>query len=235
MRIRRTHNTDVNLVEIGGGNYAFLFDTLDPELYVTTGGTPILTSNPYILLVEMSYPNRTSSIVVIRISVVEVPTQLVGTSELLNYDEISLYEGQTVSLNFLYNDTWHGSSIQDASIMVNSSNSEILEIRSFQEDLNHSGNYIVEISAKQPFIFESILTITLEKYGFQRQVLEIVVEVYPVEGPYPRPPIGWGLPLLILIVVSGIYIVKRRARPKITTPIPDQDEKEKGEGAGAPT
>ncbi|MFW9958517.1 MAG: hypothetical protein ACFFCT_10640 [Candidatus Odinarchaeota archaeon] len=124
---------------------------------------------------------------------------------------ISIVQGETKCITVFYHDVWHDLPIEDATVSVNNTDSEVLEIISALPDLNNVGYYNITISGKKPG--SASLRVALSKSGYDSQIYTIEVTVYSDPNP-PRPPFNYGSPALLLVILCAIYYRKRMITKK---------------------
>jgi len=213
--------SDYLVIELGNGYYNILFDSLDPLLYSTTGGEPVLSSVPYFLNVLLHSQNRSASEISLRISIIEIPTYV---EELSYHDPLTLCEGESFVLALQYTDAWHDTPISDASILVSCNNSDVLQIMTIlNQSETDSGLYTITVYALSPG--PAILSITIEKDFYCSYTESFLVLVVPDPWSPPPPPPIYALPIVVLIIVV-LYSYNRK-NPNIsseTGSLPSPDE-----------
>ncbi|MGY5880182.1 MAG: hypothetical protein RTV31_08025 [Candidatus Thorarchaeota archaeon] len=103
---------NVTVLDLGGGLYRVIFDSTDAE--IDAG----VSSEPYRFYIEMSMENRTISDILIRITVIDIPTQLTIVDDVPIW---YLTNGESLTIELLYMDTWHNTGIDGAYFSANAS------------------------------------------------------------------------------------------------------------------
>jgi hypothetical protein len=225
------------LNDLGNGTYSYLFDTTESWLFEATGGVPFVHELPYLLDVIFELENHDSYRVVLRVFIVEVPTEMViVNSEDCNY----VGPNQQFSITFYYMDTWpehHDAPISDATVLVEIPDPSLLEVVQILQDPVRQGIYnitLLHITPKdapgggccpEPYTSE-ILTISIQKDGHEKQTHEVSVSLYGEGGGLPSPNTAYGVPLLILLFVTVVAYSRRiQKREQIeTAPVVDGQE-----------
>ena len=200
----------IELTENGNGFYKFTFDTTDEWLYLSIGETPISHYYCYLLYVEFTLPNSQTHECFIHIMIINIPTELVVEPRV---EELH-FEPGTNSIFVSLIDTWpthSGVAIQDFNITVESSDPSILEVISISNVSTESGFYEITFDNKGRMEYVYV-TILVEKEGYRRHEweLRIFLEDYEPPRPWPPGPIPF-LPVL-LVIIAGVLIHRRRNR-----------------------
>ncbi len=199
--------SDYSVTELGNGNYSVLIDSLDPSIYITTGGEPVLSSTPYHLNVQLRSENRSTFEISLRISIIVIPTDV---ESLGGYpDFLTMLQGEYFTLELLYIDAWHGTPITDASVSVNCGDSNVLQlVTNINESETEPGLYHIEFLGI--ISGDVVVTITMEKdfYESHSESFFVHVELFP---PPPPPPVPVGL---ITIIVILVFLYSRRNQNK---------------------
>ena len=200
--------SDYSVTELGNGNYSILFDSLDPLLYVTTGGEPVLSRESYFLNVFLQLQNRSACQIALRIRIIEVPTSLRTSGR---SDAFGIYEGEVRVLEFNFIDTWHDIPITGANVSVNSSDSDVLQIVEIPtESDSNPGQYIVTLRGAG--FGTAVISVNIDKSNYQTREIIFIVQVEPPYDPPPPPPSFPLLPFLVTILIIGELIVYRRRK-----------------------
>jgi hypothetical protein len=194
----------ISISENGNGSYSVIIDSLNPNLYPITDGEPVLSDEPYYLLAFFHAHNLSACDITLEIEIIEIPTEVVSDFHYLNDFVLDMYEGDVFRLNLQYMDTWHDLPISNASISIDCSDPDVLQLMT-NETQPETGIYILE------FIFPNTgnvtITITMEKTFYSKSLVSflVVVEQNPFDLPPPPPN-----PLLSLAIAAGllVYVIR---------------------------
>ena len=127
---------NVTVIELGNGLYRVIFDTTDVEIGA------IVSKESYRIYIQMSMANRTNSEILFRITVIDIPTELtiLATQTVWNFTN-----GESITIELLYFDTWHDAGVVGAYFAANASAGAPFTV-STQEGPT-PGQYFVTISA----------------------------------------------------------------------------------------
>ena len=203
----RAGPSNFTLTRYGNGTYSFFFDTLDPELYNTTGGHPVIVDGWYTYLVRMHLENHVLSYQLIRIRIVQVQTGIVKAN---TQSSISLVHGDVMTFDFYYNDTWHNRGVDYANFTV-TSQSAVISITS-TESLG-GGWYRAAILAAQ--VGGSVVTINIGLQFHTNVTASYIVTVSMNDTDLLfQNSIYYGLPIAFLIIALLIGYVRVWSVPK---------------------
>ncbi|MHA2143683.1 MAG: hypothetical protein ACXADD_19570 [Candidatus Thorarchaeota archaeon] len=209
---------DTSLTDCGDGTYSFMFDTLASWLFEATDGVPAFHELPYILEVEFNLDNRMSCFTTIRVCVIEIPTLLEGWLD----SEISMPSGGSAMLSFSYIDAWPGhelATISDANITVEISEPQNLVVDDIVPNPEDPGIYDISVHCNENNVFgTALLTIKIEKENYAPQVHTVMIQVIPIEGPFPPPAPPFNLIALELIIIAWAYPRYKRKREQLKSP-----------------
>jgi hypothetical protein len=214
--------TSFNLNELGNGYYGLIFDTIDSWLFESsTTGEPMASGleNAYVLTIRLTLGNRSEVTVTLRISIIEIPTELelVSVSNELEY-------GQMGMLTIRYIDTWPGHSgglITGANITLDeNSNTGFVTILQDPYELPDSpGIYALEFMATGPLIGaingSSFLTISLFADNTQLKSETVRIDVRPAQVHITLTYLFYyGLPSFAAIAILLAAYIKVWSVPK---------------------
>ena len=198
--------SDYSVTELGNGNYSIIIDSLNSSLYTTTGGEPVLSHEPYVLNVVLHSQNRSAYEITLRIRIVEIPTYVAYYN-----DSFIVNEGYIFNLELHYTDAWHDIPITGASVSVNSSDSDVLQIvETPTESYSNPGQYIVTLIGAG--LGTAVISVIIDKSYYQTHEMMFFVRVEPMElDPLPPPPPPPGLSVAIFIVIAVIVYSRRNS------------------------
>jgi len=127
---------NVTLIDLGNGLYRVIFDSTDTEIGA------VVSSEPYRLYVELSMANRTTSDILFRITVIDIPTELTIVDEVPVWNFVN---GETLTIELLYMDTWHNTGIDGAYFSANASTGAPFEVN-YSEGPS-PGQYFINLTA----------------------------------------------------------------------------------------
>jgi hypothetical protein len=191
-----------SLTNLGGGYYCFIFDSMDPEIYNSTLGVPVIyEALSWDFTVNLGFQNRTSQQVIIRIEIIEVPTELVYVGQ----TEITLTNGETIELTFFLNDTWHNRGVEGASITTPVGGSARV-VQGSNISLGE-GWYQVTVRAIEPQ-GDTILNVEIHVEFYESVVLTVIVDAEPNDMDVLISQFtNIGLPIMIvLFTILGLYV-----------------------------
>ncbi|MFX1261580.1 MAG: hypothetical protein ACFFAZ_05800 [Promethearchaeota archaeon] len=188
----------VSLVDVGHGLYRLTFDTTNPAI------AAIVTDEPYRFYIEMDLENRRIADILIRIVVIDIPTDIVILTELPD----SLVNGDSFTFDVFLNDTWHnlGLSGQTATF----SNSERLQgvVDWAWEEVGNGYYRIIMSTGGLLNSGSGFATISVEIPGYASMTFETHLEVVPNQtDEVLQTALVYGLPISLLVVILlGAYI-----------------------------
>jgi hypothetical protein len=197
----QTKNITLLIEHLGSGWYSFVFDTNNLTYYETNEFVKIIRDGSFFLTLQMEAANRIPQEVVVSIKIIEIETEIQYTGD-TTFDLIHLDE---IEITFIYFDTWHGSSIDDAQIgysggtsaqVVTGSNITLAD-GSYQVTIRiggTAGENIIRIKMKSEFYQEVELVITITASPNDTDIL--IGRVTQI-----------GLPIsLLVITLLGLYV-----------------------------
>jgi hypothetical protein len=235
--------TEFQVVELGGGYYSFLFDTLDSWLFESSIGGPTVQANPYTLTFRLSIGNYSVASQVIKVFIIQIPTsfEIVSTVGTLQY-------GESGALTVKYIDNWpghpNGTLISGANFTFDYTltQTNLLILGTPYEDQSRHGYYLIEFTAASPLIGDntvlSQVSLVLSLPNAEEQVVSFSIRVEPTQlAIYLTQIVSLGAPAIILIVLlGGLYVrvwsvpkrirqinrqIKSIRKGKVPKPVPD--------------
>ena len=197
----------IEIIELGGGYYSFIFDTNDLTLYEYSEGVPV-TGQTYRAIIGLHLDNRTEQEIVIRIRIVDIPTSFVAS---LTSPSVSLVHGDAVTIDLFYNDTWHGRGVTADFIEAVSNNEAVLQVAVAPGD--GTGHYTVTLNGVG--VGTAIVRINLGRQYYANVSLTYAIEVVPNDTDVlVQRATTYGLPLSLFLLVLVILYVKVWSVPK---------------------
>ncbi|RDE15820.1 MAG: hypothetical protein C4K48_03290 [Candidatus Thorarchaeota archaeon] len=226
---------NITLVRLGNGYYCYIFDTNDLSLYWYNNAVKEIYSDFFYLSIHMSYENRISRDVIIRIEIIPVPTEMV-------YDgptEFDAIHGDEIEVYFTLSDTWHNEGVLGANISyptILSASARATESRSLGNGqyyvkilvVGTSGDSLIRLTLQTEFHVDAELLITVTASPNDTDIL--IGQVTEI-----------GLPIsLVVITLLGLYVkvwsvpkrirqinkqIKSIRKNKIPKPISDVKER----------
>lgn len=197
---------NVTLVDLGNGIYQIEFDTLQSDILAR------VDPESYRLYIEMGLENRTISDILFRITIVNVPTELT----ILNNQPVwNLVNGESITIELQFWDTWHGTGISGVYFSANASRGA--PFTASGEEGPVAGQYFVTISATGIKLTPgsgtvliligdgvytlggSTLVVELTQSGFDILVTQVVT---------------YGIPAIFVILLLGFAYVRVWNVPK---------------------
>ncbi len=201
---------DLNLTDLGGGNYSFTFTTTDYDI----------RDDAYRITVDMRQDNRTRASISISIFVISVPTTAQAS---LPTTTVQMYYGDTMDFTVTYSDTWPGhdfESIDEAIISIGSDNPDLVNITYLGPVTGQPGTYRFRITISRgilPNVNQQVasVNITLSRENYNPHSISLTVRM----GPSPEDQtlssaINLGMPLAILVLLIGVLWVRVFSVPK---------------------
>ncbi|MHA2057939.1 MAG: hypothetical protein ACW979_09950, partial [Candidatus Thorarchaeota archaeon] len=196
---------NVTLIYLGGGLYRVVFDTMDAAIAAA------VDSEEYRLYIEMALDNRTTTDILFRIEVINIPTELVivGTPPAI------LTNGESVTLELFYRDIWHNLGISGAAFTTNVSSGS--PFSASIEAGSTSGQYFVTLSTGgilfSPGTGTVLINLSAESYSLSTEslfieVIQSNIDVLVTNG------VVYGLPIVLVIAVIGIAYMRIWSVPK---------------------
>jgi hypothetical protein len=195
---------NVTLISLGNGLYRVVFDTTDSVLGA------FISPDLYRLYVEMSLGNRSTTDILFRIRIINVPTELriVGINGGSPPAEWTLTNGDPFLIELFYYDTWHGIGIAGTSVSANVSAGAPFTAAIYEGST--SGQYFVEISSRGFMLTPSSGTLSVgigqEFYvsGSQTHLLNVYQNSIDITL---ANALTYGVPsLFFVILLIGAYV-----------------------------
>ncbi len=196
---------NISLVALLEGNYTFSFDT---SMYD-------VSDDPYIFAITLSYGNRTESSIIIRIRIVDIPTQLEMVDDIR---AIQVVNQGYVTFDLLFTDAWetHGSSgVMGASWDYNRNDTAAISI-DIKSHPTIDGRYVVTIFGKEIDETGGFFIITMFKENYESRVtIAISYEVNPNDNDLlVATTVTYVLPFAAVLIMGVILYVKVLKMPK---------------------
>ncbi|MEM2142084.1 MAG: hypothetical protein QXQ81_02365 [Candidatus Thorarchaeota archaeon] len=195
---------DIVLEPLGNGLYRFVFDT-------RTKLFGLVSKEPFRLTIGLSLPNREDAVVLVLVTVIKIPTELVVTQPIPSW---TVMNGETQRIVFYYNDTWHNRGIAGATFNATSSSSSVFVVN--YGELG-GGYYYVDVVTGGIRLAESsafvIVTVTLEDYADRSMTLVVTVTQNPTDTMFTTG-LQYGLPIALIGLLLTVGYVKIWSVPK---------------------
>jgi hypothetical protein len=188
----------VNLIPLGGGLYCIIFDTTDQDI------NAVASSLTYQLAIALELDNRTTAQILFNIEVINIPTELV----IVDTPPTMLTNGDSRTLELLYQDTWHNLGILGATFSTNVSAgspfSGIIEAGS------SPGQYFLTIRTGGIMFSPGSGTLTInlivESYAQGTKSIFIEVEQSGIDI-LATNGVFYGFPIILIVaVLSAAYL-----------------------------
>ncbi|MHA2396048.1 MAG: hypothetical protein ACXAC0_05040 [Candidatus Thorarchaeota archaeon] len=196
---------NVTIIHLGGGLYQVIFDTTDADI------AAVVSSEVYQLTIFMTLDNRTTANIVFGIEVINTPTELV----ILETPPSIITNGDSITLELYYHDTWHNLGITGATFSSNVSAGS--PFTASIEPGSTSGQYFLTLSTGGILFSPGSGTVTInlnaESYAISSEslFLEVIqsnVDVLVTNG------VVYGLPLVLIVAVLGMAYMRVWSVPK---------------------
>jgi hypothetical protein len=196
---------NVSIIDLGDGLYRVIFDTMDPEI------SAIVHSEEYRLNIVMTLGNRTTANILFRIEIINTPTELV----IVDTPPALMTNGDTVTVELFYHDTWHDVGISGATFSANVSAGS--PFSASMEAGSAPGQYFLTLNTGGIMFSPGSGTVTInlnaESYslGSESLFIEVVqsgVDVLVTNG------VVYGLPLVLVAVILGMAYLRVWSVPK---------------------
>jgi len=197
---------NVTLVDLGHGLYQIIFDTLDPEIQAR------VDSEPFRFYIEMGLENRSITDVLFRITIIKVNTELTVIDEQPMYN---LVNGESITIELLYFDTWHGVGIPNVNFTATASRGAQFTVTTSEGTTQ--GQYFVTISTGGIKLSTSSGTVTLRLGDgvFTVGQLSVIIDIsLNSTDTLVSTGIVYGLPIVVLIAILGFAYVRVWSVPK---------------------
>ncbi|MGY5858003.1 MAG: hypothetical protein RTU63_01440 [Candidatus Thorarchaeota archaeon] len=197
---------NITLTDLGNGIYQIEFDTLQSEILGR------VDPEAYRLYVEMGLENRSITDVLFRITIINVPTDLtiLSTQPVWN-----LVNGESITIELQYLDTWHGTGIVGAYFSANASTGA--PFSATYEEGPTDGQYFVTISASGIKLTPGSGTVVIilgdgvYTLGEDTLVVELSQSGFDI---LVTNGITYGIPLVFLVLLLGFAYVRVWNVPK---------------------
>jgi hypothetical protein len=158
----------------------------------------------YTIYIEMVLGNRSASSVLFKIEVINIPSELV----FLDTPPSLMTNGETITLDLLYNDTWHNLGIKDAAFSTNVSAGSPFSASIAAGSI--VGHYLLTINTRGimfgPGSGTVIIRLGAESYsiGAESLFIEVLQNDFDM---LVTTGVTWGLPIgLIIALIGGAYV-----------------------------
>ncbi|MHA1850470.1 MAG: hypothetical protein ACTSW8_04320, partial [Candidatus Thorarchaeota archaeon] len=197
---------NITLTDLGNGIYQIEFDTLQSEILGR------VDSEAYRLYIEMGLENRSITDVLFRITIINVPTELT----VLNNQPIwNLVNGESITIELHYMDTWHGTGIVGASFSANASRGA--PFTAIATEGPSPGQYFVEIRAEGIKLTPGSGTVAIMLGGGVYTLGDSTLVVELSQSGFDilvTNGITYGIPLVFLVLMLGFAYVRVWNVPK---------------------
>ncbi|OLS28638.1 MAG: hypothetical protein ThorAB25_18250, partial [Candidatus Thorarchaeota archaeon AB_25] len=196
---------DVTIIHLGGGLYRVIFDTMDSTI------AAVVHPEEYRLAIVMALDNRTTSNIVFNILVINTPTELVILDTIPSF----MTNGESITLELFYHDTWHNLGISGATFSTNVSAGS--PFSASIEAGSIPGQYFLTVNTGGIMLSPGSGTVTVtlnaEAYsiGSESFFIEIAqsgVDVLVTNG------VVYGLPLVLIVAILGMAYLRVWSVPK---------------------
>ncbi|MHA2117935.1 MAG: hypothetical protein ACW98J_03365, partial [Candidatus Thorarchaeota archaeon] len=194
------YREDFTLLEMGDGNYSFAFDT---SLWQVSGV-------PYQFSVYLSYANRTDALLIISITVIDVPTSIT----LEGPSSFPIVHGESLQFTVHYIDTWegHGGAGIEGALFNDTSTAEIeieivpmgagaYQVTVHGIDLNETGGFFSITFSKENHVTQTTIDIS---YRITPNDTDRMIAAAT----------NYGIPFGILIIIFGVIYNRVLKLPK---------------------
>ncbi|MHA2355818.1 MAG: hypothetical protein ACXADC_11625 [Candidatus Thorarchaeota archaeon] len=189
---------NVTLTDLGNGLYRVSFDTANPAIAAT------VTDEPYRFYIEMDMANRTIAEILIRIEVIDIPTELV----ILDVIPAQLVNGESIEIDVFLNDTWHNVGLTGQNIIISFSEGLGSAVGWDSQEVGN-GNYRITLSTGGIWNSGSgFFTISVEIAGYVPMSFDAILSVVPNDSDQLlQTAMVIGLPISVVVVILlGGYI-----------------------------
>jgi hypothetical protein len=189
---------NVTLLNLGGGLYRVLFDTMDSAI------AAVVHPEAYRLSIFMTLDNRTTASIILSIQVINIPTELV----IVDTPPTLMTNGDTASLELFYRDIWHNLGISGATFSANVSAGS--PFTASIEPGSTAGQYFLTLSTGGIMLTPGSGTVTInlsaEFFSVSTDSFFIEVEQSNIDVLVMNGVI-YGLPIILLVaIIGGAYI-----------------------------
>ena len=195
----------VDVIPLGDGLYRVIFDTMNPNISAIV--SPLL----YQLSVALNIENRTTASILFNIEVINTPTEIVITGT----PPTVMTNGDEVTLEFLFHDTWHNLGITGATFSTNVSAGSPFS-GSFEAG-SAPGQYFLTIRTGG-ILFSpgsGTLTINLNAESYAQGSISFFIEVEQSNlDVLITNGVFYGFPLILIIAMLGVAYLRVWSVPK---------------------
>ncbi|MCK5264821.1 MAG: hypothetical protein KAR03_04375, partial [Candidatus Thorarchaeota archaeon] len=169
-------------------------------------------SEPYRFYIELRMANRTTSDLLFRITVIDIPTELTIVDEAPVWNFVN---GETLTIELLYMDTWHDSGIAGAYFSANASTGAPFTVT--KEQGSTPGQYFITISASGIKLSPGSGTVTIQIGDGVYTVRDDIFVIGVLQSP---EDILWtnllvlGSPAVFIVLILGFAYVRVWNVPK---------------------
>ncbi|MFX1485451.1 MAG: hypothetical protein ACFFCP_19935, partial [Promethearchaeota archaeon] len=195
----------VNVISLGSGLYQVIFDTMDPSI------SAIVSPLEYQLSVALEIENRTISQILFNIEVINTPTELLINGAVPDV----LTNGDSVTIELLYHDTWHNLGITGATLSANASAGS--PFSGHLEAGTAPGQYYLTITTGGILLSpgSGTLTINLNAESYAQGTTSIFIEVEQSGiDVLVTNGVVYGFPIFLLIAILGAAYLRVWSVPK---------------------
>ncbi len=197
---------NLTVLDLGNGLYSITFDTTDATI------AAVVSSEAYRFYIEMSLENRTTSDVLFRITVINISTEFT----IINEQPVwSLVNGETLTIELRYWDTWHNIGISGAAFSANASRGAPFTVTT--EEGSTPGQYFVIVSSSGIKLSSGSGTIAIKigegvyVIGEDALVVELTLNGFDL---IMTNSITFGLPLVLIVFIIIFGYVRVWSVPK---------------------
>jgi hypothetical protein len=197
------YEEQLDLLNQGYGNYAFIFSTLDWNL-----------GDEISFHIQFGLENRTAAVFDFVIEIIEIQTNL----EVMGPSVMSLHWGVNTTFSIYYSDAWPGHSgegITDATITIESEGSQFAKVEYLGPDESRQGYYLFRVTTTGRTGVAEV-TIHFNKTYYVAHDVALSVSVSPSsEQLAQRTAMTFGGALIIFLILFGVVWVRILRVPKI--------------------
>lgn len=190
---------NMTVIDLGNGLYQVTFDTLLPEIFGR------VDSESYRLYIELSLDNRTTTDILFRVRIIDITTTLTIVNDQPAW---YLVNGESITIELLYWDTWHNTGISGAYFSANASSGAPFTVST--EVGSTPGQYFVIITSSGIKLTPSSGTVIILLGDGVYTIGEHTIGINVILNSFDDTMsllIVWGVPLgLIFLMVGFAYI-----------------------------
>ncbi|MHA3963835.1 MAG: hypothetical protein AM325_009860 [Candidatus Thorarchaeota archaeon SMTZ1-45] len=196
---------NVTVITLGGGLYRVVFDTMDAIIAAQA------SSEEYRLYIEMTLSNRSTTDILFKIGVINIPAELI----IIGTPPTIITNGEIITLELFYHDIWHNLGISSATSTANVSAGSPFSAQI--EAGSAAGQYFLSLNTRGLMLSPGSGTVTInlnaESYSLGSallfiEVLQNNVDVLVTNG------ITFGLPIVLIIAILGFAYMRVWSVPK---------------------